>query len=668
MSAKRGNQVSKTKNEPDARSSDGSGLRVTGSVGLAVALVAGYVGYKYELSMAWRVAWVGLGLAVLCLSLGIVLSLRGRSKDRLGAFLRSEFGSEWNPKTGILSASKIVGGVPRSVTLRYPDGLPDHSQEWRTSLESSIQKRMGTDGIKAKWNQKKSQVRLVGFDVFQSESEIQRQQTIDRCVLIFKPFFRGVKLNLDVTAWEEENDVQPARIELTYGVTPQDGSELWQKKIEAMAGLKLGRRWRAEFDPTADRGFLEPRPQLPTYVPHVGVGVYQNLTERQKKEPMLYYGADENGKARGWQIGRKTTMPHMLCVGPTGGGKTTVLRSLLMGAVAQGIPVFACDPKMIELTPFYGFPGVWVGSTAEEMATMIESIEKLMYERYEKIKKNPKAAESMTPVLFILDELLILRQVLKRHWATPKPDEDGKMKKGTGAPPWFEAISGLLALARSAMINVVIGVQRPDADLFDQGSRDNMRQRLSLMRLSAQGSQMLWGSGFVGVDLPMVQGRAMASPDGETPVEIQTFWVADPVTAEGADREVVEGFRKLATELFENYEPPIDVGPFEGSAPAIETAELRAVSESFAEKEPEPDDQPSSLFEDATFDDVNADSLVEGDTIILENGNQATVLEVGEDPFDENAFSVTLQSDSGTEEVSFDSSERVSRVLDVLVA
>lgn len=641
-------------------------MRIAGSVGIAVALVAGYVGYKYEIKLAWTIAWAGLSLAVVLLLISFVLSLRGRARNRMGEFLRTEFGPDWHPQTGLRSAGKIVDGIPRSIVVSYSHGLPDHSQEWRSAIEASVRNRMGTDSIKASWNQKKSQVRLIGFDKKQSEAEVMRQQVIDRCALIFKPFFRGVPLKVDVSAWAKEDELQPQRIELRYGVISQDGSELWQRKVEAMAGLKLGGRWRGTFDPSADTGFLEPRPELPTNVPHSGVGLYENLTPRQKEEPMLYYGVDDAGKARGWKIGRKSTMPHMLCVGPTGGGKTTVLRSLLTGAVAQGIPVFACDPKMIELTPFYGFPGVWVASTPEEMATMIESMEKLMYDRYEMIKKNPRAAETMTPVLFVLDELLILRQVLKRFWATPKMDEDGKLKKGTGQPPWFEAISGLLALARSAMINVVIGVQRPDATLFDEGSRDNLRQRLSLMRLSVQGSQMLWGSGFVGVDLPMVQGRAMASPDGENPIEIQTFWVADPVTAQGSDKEVIEGFRNVAAGFFTDYEPPIDVRPFEGFMPSLDVAELEKVSRGLTEEIVTPDVEESSAVLDVSSQDVNADSLVEGDTIILDSGDHADVLDVNDDPFDENGVVVTLQTDGGTEEVSFDGAERISRVLQLV--
>lgn len=659
--------MSKSKQEKEQNESSGSGTRIACSVGIAVALVAGYVGYEYGIGLAWTVAYVCLGFAIIMLISSIVLSLRGRGRGRMATFLKGLPGpewSQWNPETGIRSASKFKAGIPRSVVLSYPSGLPDHSQEWRGEFEKQVRQRMGTDSIRASWNQKKSRVQLVGYDKKQSQTEIMRGRITERCVAVFKPFFRAVHLNVEVSAWDADDELKPARIDLSYGVISQDGSELWQRKIEAMAGLKLGGRWRGNFDPVEDKAYLEPRPALPTNVIHPGVGIYKNLTPTQRANPVLFYGVDEEGNPRGWQIGQKSTMPHMLCAGPTGGGKTTVLRSLLVGAVAQGIPVYACDPKMIELTPFYGFPGVWIASTPEEMAAMIESMEKLMYDRYDEIKKNPRAADSMTPVLFILDELLILRQVLKRYWARPKEDEDGKMKKGTGQPPWFEAISGLLALSRSAKVNLVIGVQRPDATLFDEGSRDNLRQRISLMRLSPQGSQMMWGSAFVGIDLPMVQGRAMASPDGETAVEIQTFWIADPVTAEGQDKEVIESFRTVAADLFNRYESPIDVSLFEGAMPTLDRAALEKVNKAANEAPAEAPVETGSGLLEASVADVNADSLVEGDTIILESGDHAEVLEVGEDPFDENGVLLTLQSDGGTEEVTFDGSERVSRVQD----
>jgi DNA polymerase III delta prime subunit len=631
-------------------------LRIFGAVLLVVALLAGGAAYQFGFSAGIPIAIcfgvAGLGVMVW----SFFVARRAAQLGRMAAFLATELGADWNPEG--LKGKKYTDGVPRDIDLRYQERQPDHDPEWRRRLTDVVRQRMGVDEVQATWKPKKNRVRMLGLMTVITELDQARKRATDRIRLVLQPLFRNVELSVTIPGWQEEETLKPTRIELAYGVTSVDGSELWVRRVEAMAGLKIGGRWRAAFDPTHDRGFLEPRPVLPTNLPHPGVKLYDGSDpahpKPSPKSPCLYYGHDENGKSRGWVLGKKSTMPHMLIIGPTGGGKTTVLRSLILGAVAQGIPVFAADPKMIELTPFYGFPGCYIASTPDEIATMIETMEALMMERYAAIKKNPHIADTLTPVLFILDELLIARQVLKRLHA---------QRKLRGTPRWFEDIQALAALARSAQINVVIGVQRPDASLFDEGSRDNFRQRLSLMRVSPQGSEMLWGSRYVGVDLPMVQGRAMASPDGDTPIEMQTFWVADPITASGQDRETIEAFRELGQRHFADYVPPVDVSAFENDMPEIDPATLPTQSEGIDLGAAEDLQEAQSGLLNLDTQDVKAEQIAEGDQIVLDDGEPVTVVTVEEDPFDEDSVQLTIDTGSGEELRSMSRDLYVSRVL-----
>lgn len=649
-------QSASNKQSTDKRSASDM-LRITGVVLLVIALVLGGAAYQFAFTAGIPLAIcfgvVGVGVIVLSVFVG----RRAAQRERFAAFLASELGADWDSSK--LKARKYKDGVPLDVDFEYQKRQPDHDPEWRRQLTEAVRRRMHVDEIKATWKARKPRVRMIGLMTIISEIDKARQVAIDRIRLVLQPLFRNVELAVDVPTWQGEDSLQPNRIELAYGVTTVDGSDLWVRRVEATAGLKLGGRWRAEFDPTKDRGFLEPRPVLPSNLPHPGVKLYDgsdpSLPKPSPKAPCLYYGHDENGQPRGWTLGKKSTMPHMLIIGPTGGGKTTVLRSLILGAVAQGIPVFAADPKMIELTPFYGFPGCYIASTPEEIATMIESMEALMMERYNAIKRNPHVADTLTPVLFILDELLIARQVLKRLHA---------QRKLRGTPRWFEDIAALAALARSAQINVVIGVQRPDATLFDDGSRDNFRQRLALMRVSPQGSEMLWQSRYVGVDLPMVQGRAMASPDGENPIEMQTFWVADPITAEGSDRETIEAFRALGEANFADFEPPVDVSPFLNDMPDIDPATLptRGDDIDLGAASDIRDAQSSILNLDTQ--DVKAEQIAAGDQIMFDDdGEPVEVVDVEEDEFDEDAVRLTVRTASGEEYRSLGRDNYVSRVL-----
>lgn len=595
-----------------------------------------------------------------------------QADQRLGASLDSVLGAGWDPAEG-MAVSEYRGAAPRKVTLTYPIGSPDHEPEWRERVAELVRQRMGADDVTATWIPEHSRVVIVGIDWTAQERE--RKSVEHRIQKVLAPLFRGAShLDVTVPVWTAQSF--PVRINLDYGTITQDSSEVFQRRVEVTAAVKIGGRWRAVFDPRADSGYLEPRPEFPANVRHPGLSLY---ADPDPASPVLYYGKDENGHDRGWKIGKKSTMPHMLAIGPTGAGKTTVLRSLVVGAVSQGIPVFMCDPKRVELTPFRGFPGCYVASAPQSMALMIEQMEALMQERYKAIEdaiSRGKEPPAYTPVLFILDELLILRQVLKRHWS--EPDEKGK--KRTGQPPWFESIAALLALARTAMINVVIGVQRPDAELFDKGARDNLRQRCSLMRLSPQGSQMLWGSPYVGVDLPMVQGRAMASPDGESPIEMQTYWVADPITAEGDGRTLIEQIRMRGEELFADYAPPIDVSVYTGPAKYADDTPASDVPRSSEEIElgvREDETMAATAAEHGIagldFDDVQADTLTgphERDGIeypgdhIVHNGEQCEVLAVEEDPFS-GMVTVTIDTGDGEETLSLAPDEFVPRVLDL---
>ncbi|WP_432570471.1 FtsK/SpoIIIE domain-containing protein [Kineococcus sp. SYSU DK005] len=59
--------------------------------------------------------------------------------------------------------------------------------------------------------------------------------------------------------------------------------------------------------------------------------------------------------------------------------------------------------------------------------------------------------------------------------------------------------------------------------------RDNFRARVSLGRLSPQGSMMMWDSPSAAVSVPKgIRGRGITLDQGDRPREIQTFWTPDP--------------------------------------------------------------------------------------------------------------------------------------------
>lgn len=480
----------------------------------------------------------------------------------------------------------------------------------------------------------------------------------------------------------------PRQMKVSYGPMTKDTQPAFHRRVETTLGRKLGGRWRSRFDLKNDQAIFEQRPEIPSMVRHPGAEPYRGAIP---SKPRLIYGRDEDGRDVAWTLDSNTV--HTLVIGPTGGGKTTFLRSILVGAVCSGIPVYAVDPKRIELRPFEGFPGVGgIASSPAMMADMIERMYALMMKRYSRIERNEVTRDDLHPVLFFLDEFAILKRQLTRLWKeTYDEDEDGKKKKHTGTPIWLEYIFDMIFLARSANIRLVIGTQRPDASLFEDGTRDSLQHRVSLSRLSGNGAKMLWGNFYTGTDTPLVSGRAVASPDGKTPIDVQTFWLDDPNSVkEGSDdHRVLDDIADLASQRFVGFDWPIsreDFALFSGDEQEpTQDADTDSGDEQGPTQEadagPGPED---SEDEDTGSDDlstngelsthevdggdvetegVHAESLVVGDQVLLDSGNVAVVDEIEDADDDDDRVLVTFSEYGDLTAVDLDSKETVERVI-----
>ncbi|MDR2256214.1 MAG: hypothetical protein LBE25_09475 [Arthrobacter sp.] len=561
-------------------------------------------------------------------------------------------------------------GFPHLLEVSFGPSAPLYDEAFRDGLEEKLRARMGVDAVSATWDIAAGTLTAQGRDF--TARERAEHNAFERAKVLLTRLFGRVPLRIEVPEYHEFGGIKdllvPTRVLMSYGSTTLDGSDLFKRRLEAVAALKFGGRWQANFDSVNDQGVLEPKPEMPTMARHPGLSLYPKR-EGIPKSQTLYYGVDEAGNNRGWDVGTKSTMPHALIAGPTGGGKTTVLRSLVMGAVACGMPVLAADPKRIELSPFVGFPGIWVATAPEDMANLIDSVHALMHKRNNQteaanVTKQPQPV--FEPVLVILDEYLILRQLLNKLWKEPVEDENGKTRKRTGDHEAFGQIQGMLALARSSNIHIVIGIQRPDASHFEQGARDNMQQRIALMRTSPQASRMLWNNDWAGTDLPLIQGRAMAAPDGLDPIEMQTFWIDDPINADGVDRETIEAFRARAHENFDGRSLPINVASFTLKPVTVDHANLPR-PETAHGTEPAPAPAASVSASDALVDEqsVRCDELFPQDTVKIES-DTFTVTAIDQDESDPGYLNLTLEDLYGAEQsMVLSETDWVTRVTDL---
>jgi len=592
----------------------------------------------------------------------VISRSRQRKRDIIAAVLVDFLPRTWDPLHGVTVAWKSFRSDPQRVTVTYPPEVPDRDPKWKSDLVDTIAYRSGMEAWKVAWDPAKLRVVVTAKkpDVVAPPTEEERNRAVilTRTHMVIGTLFAS-DIKLSIPSWSADSTDPPGgfplEIDIAYEPTTRDTSTQWRRRLEAVTALKVppgNARWVAQYKAAADEIVLKHRPALPTKLTHPGPSLWQN----GDAGIILPYAMEETGNLAVWAItgvaSKSRPTVHTLIIGPTGTGKTSVMRALLTAGTGQGVYVLACDPKRIELTPFRGWPGVLaVGSTEQDMAMVIKATYDLMMARYSLIEAGQADADDMTPVLLFLDELLILQARLNRWWNQnkgPETEEVWGTKTGT-AHPAMGLIAELLALARSANIRLIEGVQRPDAELFEKGARDNLRHRIGLGRLSSQGAEMLWGDSFTGTDTPMISGRAVASPDGSTPLEVQMYWVPDPRARSEEDAALIMALRQAAAIAFQNKQAPdgLDLSAVSDAAKTIPEGDIGQAETTQAEV-----GEVTDHTEVLSTQTVAAASLVVGDRIVDDDGLMWQVADAEEaenpdDPDQWDYMSITLTGPAG---------------------
>lgn len=284
---------------------------------------------------------------------------------------------------------------------------------------------------------------------------------------------------------------------------------------------QLRATWRVDQDKVTFRR----RREFPTLIPAPALTPSQ-VRALFGERITLAWGEDEDGNPTGYPL-NKTTLPHGMVIGPTGGGKTQLLLLLIMRAAALGVESWLADPKMIELMGLRGWPGVTrVATKVPDMIKVVGDAHKEMYKRFDDISAGRKKLGDFKRLMIVLDEYFVFCMLVGTWWAAqPKTKEDPKTH------PVFQQIAELLALSRGADINVVIGIQRPDATFFPDGARDNIGWRVALGRLSAQGANMVFGDYHTGTDLPLDVPGLCTATTANGPARCKVHYVPNPAHA-----------------------------------------------------------------------------------------------------------------------------------------
>jgi hypothetical protein len=464
-------------------------------------------------------AWVVVLVVVIAASI-IVLGIRDRNRgcsiDKMIEAANPLLGAT-SPTRDLVIPSRWKGGwigTPERLELHYAATVFDGDPKFVETLVVQISRRMDVP-YKVRKNVPRKCLIYLERDHSTPEaevsSEIAHATRVARNVL-------GASASVEC---ETDETGAVTAVTAKYDLDSRDAMASYRQRIDKVFSSKVPGRWRSFWRLEQDEVRFEIRPTMPTMIPHLAGGPRPQLTHASYDACKIAYCVDEDGVTQYWQ---PSVSPHMLIIGGTGSGKTSLEHTILTDVSLFGWRVWVLDGKRIEFSGFRDWPNVeLVASSVGDQVRMIHAAHDLMEQRYALIESGKARISDFEPLLLIIDEFATFRGRVQRWYKTVKP------KGYPTQAPVFELIEDLARLARTAKIHMAIGIQRPDVTFLGGEMRDNFGARASLGRISPQGANMMWDSFAIGVAIPRkLRGRGISLNDDSQPVEVQTFYTPDP--------------------------------------------------------------------------------------------------------------------------------------------
>lgn len=317
------------------------------------------------------------------------------------------------------------------------------------------------------------------------------------------------------------DDGKPATFTVSYSGTEfPDRVESRRADVRDQLAIKYDVRWLLEWDQVHDRIKVRRRPPMPKKINHPGLPPKRKWHEI----PIAPDGRFDF-----------LITPHVLIIGATGSGKTSLLRAMVVAVLASAfefpdlIETWLVDPKEMELIGFEGWPGVThLFTDTDELWEFPLKLLEEMRRRYALRRTKKVPLSSHKKIVVFIDEFRDLVRRLDTEWnSNPARGKKSGMKN-----PALDAISELLSKARGCGIHLVISTQRPGADWFGGENRANVTGRAGVGALDPEAARMIFKQ-TVGTDIPAnLKGRTSIQTEDREVEEIQTYWVPNPADSD----------------------------------------------------------------------------------------------------------------------------------------
>ena len=309
----------------------------------------------------------------------------------------------------------------------------------------------------------------------------------------------GLDVERTLTHIPADGDVETTpKITLSYSTTTKDISARFRKRVQTILDEKVP-------SPTATWSILwmphhRPRGRV-TITPGVAlpedVAVPLPPPDAATLPPVsLPIGLRQGGSLALWQ---PRVSPHLLVAGVTGGGKSSLMRTLVVIALIYRWDVYIGDPKLL------GFRGMFatqwglghdrIATRGETKEAMVQAVIDEIWRRYMLCEWGLATPTQFTPLLLIVDEnteaIASMNAAARKKWEETPPNQ-----RATRPPRESPAIQGEWSIARIGReVNgfIVLGHQRPDTTYIPGEARDNMPSVVACGPLSEDGRRMMFG-------------------------------------------------------------------------------------------------------------------------------------------------------------------------------